>query len=127
LKTGIASLSIILLLSACAGGGSATRPVPPVTQDCSDYWVYRVKPVYPREAAKRRQEGWVLFQFDLDGSGSSKNVRIVDAEPEGVFEDNAVAAVSTMKFKPGVVQQGCTYPVQFRLAPASSAAARAPR
>ena len=53
----------------------------------------RVNPRYPRRAKIRRQEGFVQLTFAIDSSGFVSGVQVVDSDPKGVFEDEAVKAI----------------------------------
>jgi len=60
----------------------------------------RVAPVYPVRARMKGIEGAVTLRFDIDRQGRVENPRIVRAEPEGVFENAVVAAVTKWRYKP---------------------------
>jgi protein TonB len=57
-----------------------------------------VEPDYPRNAAARRLPGWVDVAFAVDASGRTREVRVVGAEPPGVFDEAALAAVRRGRF-----------------------------
>lgn len=59
-----------------------------------------VKPGYPRIALARRAAGWAEVAFTVDAAGKTRDVRIVGAEPPGLFEDAAVRAVRRWRFEP---------------------------
>ncbi len=65
--------------------------------------IVKVAPVYPRRALSRGIEGWVLLKFTVTENGSVVNPEVVDAEPAGVFDRAAMAAVERFKYKPRVV------------------------
>lgn len=58
-----------------------------------------VEPAYPRNAAQRRVSGWVDVGFALDGRGRPADLRILAAEPAGVFEEAALVAVERWRFE----------------------------
>lgn len=60
-------------------------------------------PTYPHRAAQRGIEGYVDLRFDVSASGTTQNIQVVYAEPEGVFEQSAVAAVARWRFQPQIV------------------------
>jgi len=62
-----------------------------------------VSPRYPPRALARGLEGWVLLELDIGAQGSVEAVRIVEAEPPGVFDRAATEAASRFKFRPRVV------------------------
>ncbi len=63
----------------------------------------RVSPRYPRRALERGIEGFVDVNFDITTFGGTKNIRIVNAQPEGTFDSAALKAVRKWKYKPQVV------------------------
>ena len=62
-----------------------------------------VRPMYPREAAMKGQEGWVKIEFTITAIGTVKDPRVVDASPPRVFNREAIRAILRWKFKPRVI------------------------
>jgi protein TonB len=62
-----------------------------------------IRPMYPREAAIAGIEGWVRIEFTITETGAVKDPAIVDAEPPGIFNREAMRALLKWKFKPRVV------------------------
>ena len=62
--------------------------------------IVRIEPSYPRQAAKNGVEGWVLVRFAVTAKGFTDNVKAVAAEPAGVFDAAAVAAVAQWRYAP---------------------------
>lgn len=63
----------------------------------------RIAPQYPRDAARARINGWVQLEVLVNADGSVRSAKVLEAQPKGLFEANAVAAVLRWKFKPKVV------------------------
>jgi periplasmic protein TonB len=63
----------------------------------------RINPEYPRRAQERGIEGWVQFEFTITPSGTVADVKVIDAEPKGMFEDAATKAIQRWKYNPKVV------------------------
>lgn len=57
------------------------------------------RPNVPDVAYQNKVNGWVLVAFKVDGDGSTRDVRVLDANPRGVFEEKVVAAVSDWKYR----------------------------
>lgn len=57
---------------------------------------------YPRRALRRDVEGHVVVHFTITRTGDVDNIEIVEAEPEGYFEDSVREAVGKYKFQPRV-------------------------
>lgn len=62
-----------------------------------------IRPMYPREAAMKGQEGWVKVEFIITAIGTVKDPRVVDAKPPRVFNREAIRAILKWKFKPRVI------------------------
>jgi protein TonB len=62
--------------------------------------VSRTPPRYPYQARRRGIEGWVRVSFTVTSDGDVEDVIVEEAEPAGIFEQAAIAAVYKWKFKP---------------------------
>ncbi len=62
--------------------------------------IFRVQPEYPVSALRRGVEGYVDLLFDVTASGKTENIRVIAAEPSGVFERAAIRALKKWKYKP---------------------------
>jgi TonB family protein len=60
-----------------------------------------VAPVYPAAAAAAGTEGYVDLRFTVSPIGTPMDVEIVAAEPAGVFEQAALAAINRWRYSPG--------------------------
>ena len=65
----------------------------------------KVKPIYPRRAQSRGIEGYVIVEFTVTVTGSVKDVFVVQAEPPGIFDREAIRAAERFKYKPKVVNE----------------------
>ncbi|MGI3132122.1 TonB family protein [Halopseudomonas pachastrellae] len=59
-----------------------------------------IPPEYPRRALAAGIEGQVTLQFTVNADGRVENIRVLSAEPPGVFERAARRAVSRWRFAP---------------------------
>lgn len=57
------------------------------------------QPQIPKIAWENKINGWVLVSLEVKPSGRTENIQVVDASPRGVFEDEAVAAVSSWLYE----------------------------
>lgn len=62
--------------------------------------VYQPPPQYPASAMRQGQEGWVEMALTLDPKGKVRDVRVVDSEPQEVFDHAAVRAARQWRFDP---------------------------
>ena len=56
------------------------------------------QPNIPEVAWQNKINGWVLVVFNVAKNGHTKNVRVLDAQPKGIFEDEVVAAVMHWRY-----------------------------
>ena len=64
--------------------------------------VNRVNPVYPSDAARNRQEGWVEVSFVVGADGKVRDASVVNATPARVFNAAALRAVQGWTFQPRI-------------------------
>ncbi len=64
----------------------------------------RVQPEYPDRARERGVQGYVTLKLKVSASGDVQAVRVVEASPQGVFENSAIASVKQWQFEPGMYQ-----------------------
>ncbi len=75
--------------------GKLDRPLTPAV---------RIPPVYPIRARRKGIEGWVRVGFEVDKGGKVRNLRILAAKPENIFEKSVLRCVARWQFKPGTVE-----------------------
>ena len=84
-----------------AQNGGARRPQDDIV-NASTALLLRssVKPNYPESALERRTEGWVDLVFTVRADGRIADVSVSAAEPAGIFEQSAMAAVRRWRYEP---------------------------
>jgi protein TonB len=80
----------------------------------------RIPPKYPAHAANRHIEGWVKVEFTIQTDGSVDDAVVVGSEPENIFDDAALTAISKWEFKEKIVNgvavpQHAVQKLQFKL------------
>ena len=108
----------LLLLLFCLIGYKTAYSQGVVTSQLKP--IVTVTPKYPDQAVLKRIEGFVDIEFTVDVNGSVKNVRVVQAEPENIFNQAAKQAILKYKFLPQrvdkiAVEQVATQRIQFKL------------
>lgn len=58
---------------------------------------------YPRRALRRNTEGFVVVSFTVTKAGDVTDVQVVEADPQGYFEESVIEAVEKYKFQPRLV------------------------
>ena len=61
--------------------------------------IFRIQPIYPRRAALRNIEGFVILQFDITSAGLTDNIRVIQASPPQIFNSSAIQALKKWKYK----------------------------
>ena len=59
-----------------------------------------IKPAYPNRAAEQGVEGNVVLLLLIDEAGVVKEATVAEANPEGIFEESALAAFLEARFAP---------------------------
>lgn len=59
--------------------------------------------VYPPGAKAEGIEGYVVIRYDVTAQGMVANAEVVEAEPEGVFEEAALASIVHWRFRAATV------------------------
>ena len=77
--------------------------------------IVRVPPYYPAAAVRKRLEGRVLMEANVDRNGRVSDVSVVASEPEGLFDDAAVRSFSLWKYCP-LLDGHPDYPNPIRIA-----------
>jgi periplasmic protein TonB len=73
-------------------GGSDRGPVPQV----------RIDPDYPPQAKDRGIEGWCHVRFTVTKEGRVKDVVVVAAKPQNIWDRAAIRAVSNWRYQPAL-------------------------
>ncbi len=98
----VLTLATLSLLAPWPGPVQAEAAEQPVVAevDSNPIAIVRVNPRYPRAAAEEGTTGSVTLEARVNPDGSLDQVQIVDAEPEGVFDAEAMIAFAQWRFKP---------------------------
>lgn len=70
--------------------------------------------VYPAAARAHGIEGRVAVRYDVTATGAVANAVVVESEPPGVFDDAALDAVRSWRFRP-MVDRGEVVPAPARI------------
>lgn len=65
--------------------------------------IVKVAPIYPRRAQTRGITGYCIIEYIVTRSGSIRDAKAVDCQPQGVFERASLKAAEKFKYKPRVV------------------------
>ncbi len=63
----------------------------------------QTRPPYPKRARRLNIEGWIKVKFIVDEHGHVNQVTVLDAKPEGIFEQSVLQCVGEWRFKPGTI------------------------
>ncbi len=85
--------------TAAPAAASATAAAAPTT----DAVLLRAAPpVYPPNALRMRQAGWVVVSFTIDAEGRTTDVAVVSSQPRRIFDRAAIDAVNRYRFTPAM-------------------------
>lgn len=79
---------------------AAAAAAPPARAASELRPISMAQPRYPAAALRARQSGQVQVEFTVAPDGSVSSARVVSAEPDRVFDREAVAAVKRWRFQP---------------------------
>ena len=65
--------------------------------------VLKVQPNYPGAAIARGTEGYVIVEFTVTTTGATRDIRIVEAQPDNIFNSASIQAAGKFKYKPRVI------------------------
>ncbi|BDX08497.1 energy transducer TonB [Planctobacterium marinum] len=56
------------------------------------------KPNIPEMAWQHQLNGWVLIAFNVSAAGKTRNIKVLDAHPKGVFEAEVIRAIQQWRY-----------------------------
>jgi len=69
----------------------------------SDYLpIVKVAPQYPRRAASKGIEGYVVLEFTVSKLGTVVDPKVIEADPPNIFNRAAINAAKKFKYKPKI-------------------------
>lgn len=89
-----------------AGQGFKGKPLVPLSTQ---------RPQIPESAYRRGIEGWVQVVFTVTTEGRVADIKIVDAEPKGIFEAATVSGVATWLYERSERPREVTQKIEFKL------------
>jgi protein TonB len=70
--------------------------------------IVKVAPQYPRRAAQKGIEGYVVVEFTVNKLGAVQDVVVIEAEPANIFNRAAISAAKKFKYKPKIADGKAT-------------------
>lgn len=65
--------------------------------------IIKVQPNYPHSAIAKGIEGYVIVEFTVTTTGATRDIEIVDAEPDNIFNRVSILAAEKFKYKPRII------------------------
>ena len=98
-----------------------TRPMNLDEVDRRPQLIRHLSPLYPFAAKRKGIQGQVIVRIIVDKMGNVRDPEVIEATPEGVFEESAISAVRRWRFKPAIkdkrsVSVYVIVPVKFEVA-----------
>jgi len=88
-------------------------PAPAATASTAPQVVRVVQPTYPLDALRNNVAGKVDLEFRIGEDGHVRDVRVLSAEPVGVFDQAAILALRQWRFEPASASTGTRYTRSF--------------
>lgn len=63
----------------------------------------KIKLTYPPAAYHLNRDGYVEIEFSIDKNGSTKDIKVISADPPGLFDKSAISSISRMKYSPKII------------------------
>jgi TonB family protein len=94
-----ARLALALSLIGFVFAVNAPRAAQLSEQDLTQ--IVRVEPTYPRRAAERGLEGYVIVEYTVTTTGSTRDVTVIESTLS-IFDSSAIRAAEKFKYQPRV-------------------------
>jgi protein TonB len=94
--------AVQLMTPTVDAAGAMSRMTMSAGSDRDIMPLVRINPDYPPRALSRGIEGYVIVQFTISATGSVKDLIVVEAKPEGIFDEAAMRAVARWRYNPKV-------------------------
>ncbi len=65
--------------------------------------IVKIAPLYPSSAQSRGIEGYCIVEYTVTTAGTTKDHKVVEAEPSGIFNKVSINASKKFKYRPRVV------------------------
>jgi TonB family protein len=86
--------------AAAALGRAPAAANPDVVPEASLQRKHFVQPVYPQDALAKNISGTVEVEFTITPEGKVTDIQVLSAEPQGVFEQATINALSQSRYQP---------------------------
>lgn len=100
-------ISLALTSTSCAKTKVPNNEYPSI--------IKQVKAYYPVYAFKNRIEGQVEVGFDVDAEGKVREMRIIKSEPQHLFDDSVIRAVSQWRYEKNKPAKNMHTTVKFKI------------
>jgi periplasmic protein TonB len=65
--------------------------------------IVKIAPVYPAAAQSRGIEGYCIVEYTVTTAGTTRDAKVVEADPPGIFNKVSITAALKFKYRPKVV------------------------
>ena len=91
-----------IIVSVAAVAGAAEYEASDV--DKPPKLVRQTRVQYPPDAKRKKIEGRVVVRCLITAKGKADKMEVVESEPAGVFDENAMNSLKLWQFRPGVLK-----------------------
>lgn len=65
--------------------------------------IRHLTPNYPESALEQAIEGNVLVEFDVSSTGVVSNISVIESDPPGIFDEDAIKTATRFRFEPRLI------------------------
>jgi len=99
----LAGLVALLFVFCMAAAAPAATEYDASDVDTKPKVIRQMKVTYPAQAKQNNVEGRVVVRVLIDTKGKAEKMEVVESEPEGVFDENALKSLIYWQFRPGIL------------------------
>lgn len=116
----ILSLGSLLVFSVMLASAATAQEYEATDVDTKPKVIRQMPVTYPSLAKRNGVEGRVVIRVLIGTKGKADKMEVVESEPEGIFDENAMKSLKYWQFRPGIkngelVSTWVSIPLSFKL------------
>jgi protein TonB len=116
----ILAMGVLLVLSVVLASAAMAQEYEAADVDTKPKVIRQMPINYPTLAKRNGVEGRVVVRVLIGKKGKAEKMEVVQSEPEGIFDENAMKSLKYWQFRPGIlngelVPTWVSIPLSFKL------------